>query len=224
LTKTKPRKMIRKRAWGSKQRPAYEYLVGRDGDHLLVPFECDLCIFRKLRGQEPSTTSEFDELLMACIRRMSLDAFWSRATSTVLANRDKIKQGLALSKLVGLQGPYVHYGSMPMSDIFGYEVAIQNVLASRRSGKHSSTHNQYESVRKYRTAYSNHSQASPQANMNPLILGDDKGKTQRFVQDGCSSYWYNRFAMGCKRRMGQDWWRPNRAFSTALLLAYLKQI
>jgi hypothetical protein len=77
-----------KRAWGSKQRPADEYLVGRDGDHLLVPFECDLCILRKLRGKEPSLLSEINGLLMACILRVSLDAFWSRATSTVVANKD----------------------------------------------------------------------------------------------------------------------------------------
>jgi hypothetical protein len=59
--------------------------------------------------------------------------------------------------------------------------------------------------------------------LNPLVLGDDKRKTQRFVQDGCSSYWYSRFALGCKHRMGQDW-RPNKAFSTELILAYLKLI
>jgi hypothetical protein len=105
-----------------------------------------------------------DNLLLACIHRMSLDAFWSRASSTVLANRDKICQGLALSKLVGLEGPYIHYGSMPPYDLFGYEVAIQTVLASRRLGKHSSSHTQYESARKYRTAYSNHVRPSPQAN------------------------------------------------------------
>jgi hypothetical protein len=98
---------------------------------LLVPFECDLCIFRKLRRYDPWPTSEQDRLLLACIWRISLDAFWSRATSIVLGNRDKIRQGLALSQLVGLEGPYVNYGAMPSTDIFGYEVAIQTVLASR---------------------------------------------------------------------------------------------
>jgi hypothetical protein len=183
-----------KRAWGNKQRPPNEYLVGRDGDHLLVPFECDLCIFRKLRNHEPSKYSDMDKLLLAAIRRMSLDAFWSRASSTVSANRDKIRQGLALSHLVGLEGPYIHYGTMPTVDLFGYEVAIQTVLALRRPGKHSSSHTQYESVGKYRTAYSNYVRASPQANFDPVTLGDDRGKLQRIVKDGCSSYWYSRLS------------------------------
>jgi hypothetical protein len=49
----------------------------------------------------------------------------------LLGIENKVRQGLVLSKLVGLKGPYVHYGSMPPSDTFGYEVAIQMVLASR---------------------------------------------------------------------------------------------
>jgi hypothetical protein len=55
------------RAWGKKHRSPDEYLVGRDGDHFLVPFECDLCVFRKLRMYDPSPTSEQDRLLLACI-------------------------------------------------------------------------------------------------------------------------------------------------------------
>jgi hypothetical protein len=118
-----------KASLGKQTKTPNEYPVGRDGDHLLVPFECDLCIFRKLKHQETWANSNQDNLLMACIRRISLDAFWSRATSTVLANRDKMKQALALSKLVGLQGPYIHIETMPPNDTFGYEVAVQIVLA-----------------------------------------------------------------------------------------------
>jgi hypothetical protein len=181
-------------AWGNKHRAPDEYLVARDGDHLLVPFECDLCIFRKLHMNDLSPTSEQDRLLLACYRHVTLDAFWSTASSTVAGNRDKIRQGLVLSKLVGLDGPYVHYGSMPSTDTFGYEVAIQTVLALRRPGKYARDHTQWDSIRKYHTAYANHVRASPQVKFNSLILGDDKGKAHRFVEDGCSSYWYSRFS------------------------------
>jgi hypothetical protein len=77
------------RAWGNKPRAPVEYLVARDGDHLLVPFECNLCIFRKLQRYDPLSTLEQDRLLLACIQRITLDAFWSRASSTVAGNRDK---------------------------------------------------------------------------------------------------------------------------------------
>jgi hypothetical protein len=46
------------KAWGEKHRAPEEYMVGRDGDHLMIPFECDLCIFRKLRHHDPLLSSE----------------------------------------------------------------------------------------------------------------------------------------------------------------------
>jgi hypothetical protein len=149
------------KAWGNKHRAPDEFLVGRNGDHLLIPFESDLCIFRKLRGYNPLLTPKKDKMLLGAIHRVLLDAFWSRASSTVLANRDKIKQALQPSELVGLKEPYIHYGGMPETDTFRYEVAIQIVLASRRRGKYSDDHTQWDSCRKYQTAYSNHAKASP---------------------------------------------------------------
>jgi hypothetical protein len=134
-----------------------------------------------------------------------------------------MKQALGLSQLVGLSGPYEHVGTMPSKDTFGYHVAIQIVLSSRRPGKYSVDHTQYDTIRKIRTVYSNHARASPQANQNPQMLGDDKGKTQRFVQDSSSSYWFSRFIKGLKHRMGQDW-RPNMAFSMKLICVYLHEI
>jgi hypothetical protein len=52
-------------AWGKKHRAPDEYLVGQDGDRLMVPFECDLCVFRELKNFEPSSEFEEDKLLLA---------------------------------------------------------------------------------------------------------------------------------------------------------------
>jgi len=48
--------------------------VGRNGDHALIPFECDLCIFRKLKKMNPVEGRPGDDLLLGCIRRINLDA------------------------------------------------------------------------------------------------------------------------------------------------------
>jgi hypothetical protein len=69
--------------WGKKQRAPDDFLRGRDGDHTMVPSECDLCVFHKLRNRSPDPNSQPDKLLQACIRRIILDAFWSQATATV---------------------------------------------------------------------------------------------------------------------------------------------
>ena len=121
-------------AWGKRHQDKGAFNTGRAGDHLLIPFECDLCIFRKLKKMNPLLDSTRDNLLLACIRRVNLDAMWSRTTNTVVGNRDRIRLGLRLSDQVGLEGPYEHFGPLPFKDHCGYEVAIQMVLHSRQPG------------------------------------------------------------------------------------------
>jgi len=61
--------------WSKKGHRLDDYLKGREGDSLLIPFECDICVFRKLRKTEPTNKSPMDKLLLAAIRRMNLDTF-----------------------------------------------------------------------------------------------------------------------------------------------------
>jgi len=58
------------------------YTQARDGDHLLLPFQCDLCVFRNLTCRNPHANSP-DDFLLCCIRRVNLDAMWGREPSTV---------------------------------------------------------------------------------------------------------------------------------------------
>jgi hypothetical protein len=184
----------------------------------MVPFECDLCIFRKLSGRAPRNGDPVDAaLLSGCIRRINLDAFWSSATSTVNGNKDKLVLGLRLSRLVGLDAPYIHEGPLPSHDHCGYEVAIQMLIYSKRPGKYSKTHLQFETIRKLRSSYSNQVRASPQSNVESMSLGDIKGNYQRLTNDPCGSFWFYRFMKGLKSRMGQEW-RPNKGMSTKLYL------
>jgi hypothetical protein len=71
----------------------------------MVQFECDTCIFLKLKQRLPDLIQTQDKLLMACIRRANLDAFWSRATSTVMTNARLIDESIDLAKLVGIDPP-----------------------------------------------------------------------------------------------------------------------
>jgi hypothetical protein len=100
----------------------------------MIPFECDICIYRKLNGRSPRESNPVDDLLLGCIRRANLDAFWSSAAATVNGNRDKLVVGIRLSKLVGLEGPYLHEGPLPDHDHCGCKVAIQMLLYSSQKG------------------------------------------------------------------------------------------
>jgi hypothetical protein len=43
------------------------FKCGRDGDHLMCPFQCDTCHFFNIQGKRPGVKSQDDVLLM-CIR------------------------------------------------------------------------------------------------------------------------------------------------------------
>ena len=58
--------------WKKKSNQA-KFLVGRDGDMLLSPFQCDLCWFRNLLKRDPVEGKLQDTNLLAYIRRANLD-------------------------------------------------------------------------------------------------------------------------------------------------------
>jgi hypothetical protein len=134
-------------AWGKKQRVVDDYLVAQDGDHMMVPFECDLCIFRKLRSQKPTPANPGDDLIMACIRHINLDAFWSWTQGTVEGNGDKVYFAINLSNTVlGLLGPYEVHVPLPEIDHCGYKVAIEMILHSHGSGSYSKEYVQFDTI------------------------------------------------------------------------------
>ena len=190
----------------------------------MVPFECDFCVFGKLFDHDPDIGNDKDVFAMACIRRVILDAFWSRARSTVDANTAKAREGLALSRSMGMKGAAEEPGPLPTFDHCGYEVAIQIVVSSLGSGRYSKTHKQWDTVRRFRSSYSNQVRAAREANANPIVLTDADGKSyQRIGRDACGSLWFQRFTLGCRKRMGQDW-RPNQAISVTLMQELLSKV
>jgi hypothetical protein len=158
---------------------------------------------------------------MLSIRRMNLDALWSRASSTVEGNLGVVARGLRHSKLLGLTRPYLATGPLPNYDHCGYEVALRLITDSRERGSYQLTHKQFDTIRNLRLAYSNQVRSSAQVASHPMALEENQGKRYtRFAEDPTASMWFARFIEGCKRRMGQDS-RPNRGISTDLVKATL---
>jgi hypothetical protein len=210
--------------WRVDTRDKNKFHQARMGDHLMIPFECDLCVFRKLYQRNPMSCAPMDRRSLAIIRRMILDAFWSRAVSTVEANARTTQKGCLLSASIGLDPPYLEPGPLPSHDHCGYGVAAQMLLASQEPGKYSSLYKQFDTIRRYKTAFGNQVRASAQANAQALAVGDAEGKTyQRICSDPCASIWFSRFISGCRRRMGQDW-RPDEAVSPRLIKALFRSL
>jgi len=200
-----------------------KYQHARSGDHLITPFECDRCVFIKLKGRLPIEGAPKDRLLNAAIRRVNLDALWSRETSTVAKNLAGVRKIIYTSDSVGLKGPFISFGPMPTHDHCGYEIAIDMVLASRSVGRHSKTHLQFETIRKLRTAYANFERASAAKAHNHLVLDGGAGESKEISDLITSSLWFRRFITGCKARMGQIH-KPNLALTTELIVKLLSLI
>ena len=73
----------------------------------------------KLREHDPDIRNNMDTLLLVCIRRVNLVAFWSRSSGTVKANAQKNRLCLELSQLVGLNGGFIMKNSYPCIIITG---------------------------------------------------------------------------------------------------------
>jgi hypothetical protein len=123
----------------------------RDGDHLLVAFQCDLCVFRNLTSRNPGPRDQF---LLECIRQASLDAFWGRETATVASTRRAVFQTIQALRQVQVPPPFPPLGPFPVEDTMGYVIAIAMLIKSREPGRYA-TYQQFESIRKLRAGFSN---------------------------------------------------------------------
>ena len=79
-------------AWGPRHRNDADFNQARDGDHLLVPFECILCVFRKLKQRNPSQSNLLEPVFRDC----------QGVLTESLSNGRVIKLGWALWPLLGL--------------------------------------------------------------------------------------------------------------------------
>ena len=210
-------------SWKGKVRDENDFKQARSGDHLMIPFECDSCVFIKLKGRLPHLDSPSDLLLSSCIRRMILDAFWSRETSTIRANTRRVNKLIEVASTFQIPGPFFYEGTLPLHDHCGYRIGVSILLLSRNPGKHDRSYTQYDTLRTYRATYGNFIRASPQTNSSPFSLGDQNGHYQRLTQDESGSLFFRRFMVGLRTRMGQIH-KPNLAMSLDLLLKLIFKI
>lgn len=145
--------------WQSKRNGGQRFNAARDGDDLMVSFECDTCILSKLYHRLPfaghNTTR--DEFSMGCIRRVVLDSFWSRAKSTVSGNTYLMRSTLRLTvELLGhVEGPYTEPGPLPSVDHCGYMVVMQMMASSLGQGRYLPSYKQWDTIRRLKLVYSN---------------------------------------------------------------------
>jgi hypothetical protein len=197
------------------------YLVARSGDHLITPFQCDWCHFENLTGRRPESRDGKDQYLMKTIRRAQLDAFWATEPSTVSKNLSELRRGANIASALGCKpGMFRPMGPYPSEDTFGMGPAVVMLQLSTRPGSNEK-HVQYNTVRRFRAAYSNVYNASTAALTGTTMVGG----TKRMGVTNCPTHseWFTRFSKCCHKRMGDNT-RPNRAISITIMQEIFRQL
>ena len=181
----------------------------------MIPFQCDTCQFINLNRRLPGNQ---DQLLMAYIRRVTLDAFWSREPTTVRANLNSLRRVYRTTTKLGMSRLFPPMGPFPIGDVHGMGPAIAMLDKSLDPGRHTATV-QWATARKIRSAITNVYQASVGG------LKDSVGayEAQNLWTSSAvtRSFFFNRFANGMHRRMGEVV-KPDEPISIHVLQLVLK--
>ena len=198
-----------------------KFKCARLGDNFMSSFQCDLCHFRNMFHRDPNSHYVGDYKILVAIRRANLDAFWSRAPSTVGNNFRGLKRTIQIgSHELGIPAMLPEMGPFPLEDNWGMRMAIVTLVRSLDKGRYKDTI-QFETARKLRSSFANCWNSSEHA-LTIGVMAKDRAKT--FVTE-CPTYslWFEKFIQGLHSRMGDDR-RPNAAISPRLMKCLLERI
>ena len=179
-----------------------ERWTARAGDHLMCPFQCELCHFRNVEGTDPGTGHEGHSFLLLCMRRANIDAFWARKSSTVRSNLYEVRRLTRSCTRFGVRYPVgtkFARGPCPLDDEWGMMLACGLLERTLDSGRNSITV-QYATARRLQAAVTNYAFTTEEGG-GPVTILSDRYK-QRFSGGPTSTLFYERFSLGCHERMG----------------------
>ena len=181
------------------------YLIGIDGAFLVAPFQCDLCWFRNLEGRSPVMSSYSDLRLLGFIRRVNLDLIWSRAPGTIASIKNGVMNLIRSWKELHMTIDLPPVGPWKVEDSVGFRVAIGQLRYSQGKGQNRSTHLQFDSVRKLRTAFAHmHSNSRLAQGAEATSFKAMKGQVFTVTNSPTDSRFYQLFMRGLLLRMGRQ--------------------
>jgi hypothetical protein len=176
------------------------FKFARPGDHLMVPFQCELCHFRNVMKRDPSVRISEDQELLDFMRRASLDAFWSREKSSVSSNLKEAMRVERTAFRLGMPSITPPMGPFPLEDVLGMKSAIAVLDRSLDKGSYEDTV-QWDTFRRSMSAITNISQAAVGGLKNSV--GAYKRKRMWISDSSTHQFWFSRFMTGVHKRVGQ---------------------
>lgn len=179
------------------------FMVARNGDMWMAPFQCDYCWFININGREHVEGSLVDGRTLDYIRRINLDILWSREPGTVANNLREINKMRKLSQELNIPPWEPVMGPWPVRDEVGFRIAMCMLRASQKEGRNDKTYVQFDSVRKLRSAASNAYENSAGGNGHVLVFRGEKGKSYKLSHCETESRLFVKFNRGLELRMGR---------------------
>ena len=173
----------------------------RAGDHLMTPFQCELCHFRNIYHKNPSLMSPVHQEALDFFRRASLDAFWSRASSTEKGNLNEGKWGYRFVTRMNAPCLVPEMGPFPLADTMGMMTAAAILDRSLDPGI-TEEHVQWDTFRGARSFVTNASQAGVAGLSNSVGAYE---RNRMWISSVVThSFWFSRFMEGLHKRVGEN--------------------
>jgi hypothetical protein len=170
---------------------------------LTSPFQCDYCWFVNLTKRQARDIFDADARLLAYIRRVNLDIFWSKEPGTVGNTLRALEKGKKMSEEFGLPPVALTVGPWPVADTCGFQIAIEILRSSQLPGKNDTSYTQFDSIRKLRSAYLTVYESGPARCLDNGCIKTDKGQILSLINSATQSRLFTMFMQGCERRMGR---------------------
>ena len=172
----------------------------RDRDHMMLPFQCDMCHFINKQHRLPIAEKSGDDLLIKVIRRANLDSLWARERSTVRSNFAEAKRSVRIKSTFQMDHRILpQLRPFPLEDIWGVGEAVCLLWRTLDAGKNTERI-QFGTARRFRTFETNCAQTAV-GGLGAVFVGSD-GCNYRVTNAPTNSEWFRRFMLGCHRRKG----------------------
>ncbi len=148
---------------------------------------------------------------------------WSREDSTVTGILGNIKKGKRMSEALGMEPLQLVMGPWPLKDELGFQVAVEMLRASQLKGRNDETYQQFDTIRKIRSAYSNVFECGPDLAARCLSFKGGYGQMVHFSSSNLNSVLFRHFMIGLEKRMGRVVIQ-NIAVSATMLILILESM
>ena len=193
---------------------------GVDGAHLSLPFVCETCWMRILERRSPRPG--LDDKLVACIRRVNLDAMTGKSKHTIKSHLGRTKRILAFNAKYGKTPTFEPRGPLPPEDLMGMGVGIDMIIYSLEAQGVNESAVQYSSLRQIRSTATRNYDSSPKGIVEVACFSAGKGRV-RPTSCPSQSEFFSLFGKGCEYRMGSES-KSNKEVSIRVIVELLERV